>query len=95
MKTRSSREITSVLQKKGFILNPDKNSHKFFYLSVNGKKSNISTFLSHGKKDYSNSLLSQVKNQLKFDSTINFENFLDCPFSKEDYLKMLSDKGLL
>ncbi len=95
MKIRKSKDIIAVLVKKGFELNPQKEHHEFYYLIVDGKKHNIYTYISHGKKDYDKSLLSQVKKQLKFDTTENFENFLDCPFTKENYFQMLTDSGII
>lgn len=91
MKTRKSSDLISVLKKKGFELNPDKGSHKFFYLVVDGKKSGINTFISHGSKDYSRQLMSQIKKQLKFTSNEQLDDFFDCPMSGEDYIKMLRD----
>jgi predicted RNA binding protein YcfA (HicA-like mRNA interferase family) len=93
MKLRKSKEIKAVLLKKGFELNPKKEHHEFYYLVINGKKQHIYTYFSHGKKDYDKTLLSLIKKQLKFESTENFENFLDCPFTKENYKQMLIDSN--
>jgi hypothetical protein len=90
MKIRKACDIKKVLLKKGFVLDPKKDHHEFYFLFVDGKKQSIHTYFSHSLKDYDKSLLSQIKKQLKFDSAENFEGFLDCPFSKENYLKMLS-----
>ena len=92
MKTRNSKEIASILQKKGFQLSNKKDHHNFYYLNIDGKKSSIYTYLSHANKDYSGPLLSQIKKQLNFDSKKDLENFLDCSFSREDYIQMLNDK---
>jgi predicted RNA binding protein YcfA (HicA-like mRNA interferase family) len=95
MKIRKSKEIVSVLLKKGFEINPKKDHHEFYYLIIDGKKHNIYTYISHGKKEYDKNLLSQIKKQLKFDTIENFENFLDCPFTKENYINMLTELGLI
>ena len=74
---------------------PQKDHHEFYYLMINGKKQNVHTYLSHGKKDYDKSLLSQIKKQLKFDNTENLENFLDCPLTKENYIQMLIENQII
>ena len=89
MKPRKTKDIQDVLLKKGFELNPKKKHHQFYYLKVDGKKHNIYTYLSHGNKEYSGSLMQNIKKQLKFKDTEKAENFLDCPMSKEDYIEML------
>jgi hypothetical protein len=95
MKIRKTKDIVSVLLKKGFELKPQIDHHEFYFLVIDGKKTHIKTYFSHGKKEYNNSLLALIKKQLKFDSTDNFENFLDCPFTKENYLQMLNETGII
>jgi len=95
MKPRKSKDLKSVLQQKGFILNPDKHDHQFYVLYVGGKKQHISTFLSHGIKEYGDSLMSKMKKQLKFRDTQKAEDFFDCPLSKEGYIEMLQEDGEL
>ena len=43
---RDAKEIGAGLQKKGFV--PRENDHTFYHLIVNGKKTVISTKISHG-----------------------------------------------
>jgi predicted RNA binding protein YcfA (HicA-like mRNA interferase family) len=95
MKQRKSRDIKVVLEKKGFKLNPQKDHHEYYFLVINGKKQSVYTYLSHSKKDYDSSLLSQIKKQLKFDNSEKFESFLDCPFTKENYFQMLKEKQII
>jgi predicted RNA binding protein YcfA (HicA-like mRNA interferase family) len=88
--TRKSKDIISVLKKKGFSLQPEKNHHQYYCLfDKNGKKTHIQTYFSHGKKEYNKTLLSQVKKELKFLETSDFEDFMNCPMSYQMYLKML------
>jgi len=95
MKPRKSKDIKNVLMGKGFLLNPEKHHHQFFYLYINGKKQHIHTYFSHGIKEYGDSLMSQLKKQLKFKDVKKAEDFFDCPLSFEDYVKMLRDEGEL
>ncbi len=95
MHPRKSKEIQSVLLKKGFKLEPKHKHHEFYYFVVNGKISSVYTYFSHSKKDYDNFLLSQIKKQLLFDNTSEFEDFLNCPFTETDYLEMLKRKNVI
>jgi hypothetical protein len=91
MKPRKSKDLKSVLQQKGFVLHPDKKDHQFFVLYVGGRKQHISTFLSHGIKEYGNSLMAQMKKQLRFKDTQKAEDFFDCPLTREGYIQMLHE----
>jgi hypothetical protein len=93
MKPRKTKDIQKVLEKKGFILEPEKDHHQFFYLMIDGKKQAIKTYFSHGKKEYDKSLMNQIKKQLKFIETEKAEDFFDCPMSKEQYIQMLKENG--
>ena len=49
----------------------------------------IYTFISHGLGEYGNDLLFKVKKQLGFSNNQQFEDFLNCPMSYQEYLQML------
>lgn len=93
MKTRKVNEIKKVLQKKGFVLHPEKDHHQFFILHIDGIKQAVKTYFSHGKKEYGDTLMTQVKKQLKFRETAKAEDFFDCPMSGEQYVEMLRQNG--
>lgn len=82
-------DLKKVLLKKGFrILN---NDHEFFYLYVDNKRTSVRTKISFGSgyKTYQGNLLSMVKRQLKFVNNSDFDNFLECPMSYEQYIEHL------
>ncbi len=90
MRPRKPLDIEKALLKKGFV--KESNSHhNYYYLTIDGKKSDLYTYLSHGKnaKDYGVNLMNKVKKQLRFEDSNMAENFLDCPMSEEQYLDML------
>ena len=89
MKPRKAKDIKRTLLRKGFELNPKKEYHEYYYFVIDGKKSEVFTYFSHSKTEYNKHLLSMIKHQLKFESNDDFENFLDCPFSQDDYTQML------
>ena len=93
MKPRKTKDIQKVLEKKGFILEPAKDHHQFYYLVIDGKKQAIKTYFSHSKKEYDKSLMNQIKKQLKFKETEKAEDFFDCPMSKQQYIEMLVELG--
>ena len=93
MKPRKSKDIQKVLQKKGFMLEPSKDHHQFYYLVINGIKHNIKTYFSHGKSEYDKSLMGQIKKQLKFRDSKQAEDFFDCPMSRDQYVSMLVTNG--
>lgn len=93
MKPRKSKDIQKVLEKKGFILEPEKDHHQFYYLLIDGKKQVVKTYFSHGKKEYGKFLMNQIKKQLKFRETEKAEDFFDCPMTKEQYVEMLFELG--
>ena len=93
MKVRKTKEIKKILLQKGFISEPSKDHHEFYYLEVDGKKHAVYTYLSHGMKEYSVSLMMQIKKQLKFRVAKKADDFFDCPLSAEEYIQMLKENG--
>lgn len=93
MKIRKVKDLVKVLKKKGFELHPEKNDHNFYFLIVDGKKTSINTFFSHGKSEYGDSLMLKIKTQLRFQNTKTAEDFFDCPLTKEKYIELLKTQG--
>jgi len=91
MKVRKSKDIQSVLLKKGFQLSKQQDSHYFYHLSIDGKKQSIFTFFSHAKKEYDKNLMGQIKKQLKFKETQKAEDFFDCTLDGKQYVEMLRE----
>ncbi len=95
MKPRKMKDVKKVLSKKGFIIDPKKDHHEFYFLEIEGKKHNVYTYFSHGKKEYGANLTSNIKKQLKFKEISKAEDFFDCPMSGDDYINMLKANGNL
>lgn len=82
------------LKKKGFIDSPERSSdHKYldFYLE---DKLVLYTKISHGNDDIDDYLIKQMSYQCKLTKK-EFMDLANCPLSKEKYIKILSNKGLL
>lgn len=93
MKVRKSKDIQGVLLKKGFQLSKQQDSHQFYNLIIDGKKQDIFTFFSHGKKEYDKNLMGQIKKQLRFRETQKAEEFFDCTLDGGQYVAMLLENN--
>lgn len=93
MKVRKVKDLVKTLKKKGFELYPEKDHHKFYYLIVDGKKTSINTYISHGASEYGDTLMQMVKKQLRFQNTRTAEDFFDCPLTMDKYIKILKEQG--
>jgi len=82
------------LKKKGFVDSVTKSKdHKrleFFHK----KRLVLSTKLSHGNKDLENYLIKQMSVQCYLDKN-DFIDLANCPLSKDEFIQLLEQKGLL
>ncbi|WP_375417725.1 hypothetical protein [uncultured Hymenobacter sp.] len=58
---------------------------------MDGQKTAVKTYFSHGLKEYGDPLIQLIKKQLKFRQTRQAEDFLDCPMSGEQYVALLRE----
>ncbi len=91
MKPRKTNDIISVLKQKGF--RQISTHHKYLHLYIEETATEIYTFIGHGIDEYGNDLLAKMKRQLGFKSHQQFNDFLNCPMSYNDYVKMLKESG--
>ena len=89
--TRKVKEMCSALKAKGF--REDKTHHKAYWLFVDGKKTSIKTFFSHGANEYGANLLAKVRKQMKLSSNSEFDQFMDCEMDGVKYLERLKTLG--
>ncbi|MDI9349349.1 MAG: hypothetical protein QM537_05045 [Candidatus Symbiobacter sp.] len=90
---RDQKKSERTLQRKGFIL--DNRDHKYFvYIASNGIDTGVTTKTSHGEKELSDNMLNLMARQCKL-SRKEFLDLIDCPLSREQYEKILTDKGFL
>lgn len=89
---RSTKEVEKALLKKGFTLVNNKD-HNYYFIYKDGKKTSVNTKVSHGShKDISDGLLNQMRKQVRLPKQ-EFEEYLNCTFSKEQYLEFLEKNG--
>ena len=83
------------LKKKGFIDSINKSvDHKYLEFFHNDKFV-LHTKISHGNKDIGNYLIKQMSFQCGELSKSELIDLANCPLTKEEYIKILEQKGLL
>lgn len=89
---RATKDVERILSKKGFTKEKGRD-HNYYFLYINGKKTRINTKTSRGShKDISDGLLGKIRREIKLPAK-EFEAYLNCTFSKDDYLNFLIQKG--
>jgi len=82
------------LKKKGFTESSNKSpDHKRLEFNFNGKWV-LSTKLSHNSQDLDNYLIKQMSGQCHLEKG-EFLDLVNCPLSKEEFIQILENKGLL
>ncbi len=89
---KTVKDAAAALQKKGF--QSRQSHHVFFHLVVDGRKTIISTKISHGEREIADSLLGMMARQIRL-SRKQFNDLIDCPLSHSDYLKLLRVAGVI
>ena len=92
-----AKDIQKALRKKGFQKKEGK-KHIKYILYVNGKKTRVMTLFSRGKdkKELGDDLIKRIMKQLHFDNDENkFKDFVKCPLTHEDYLRLLREKDII
>lgn len=97
VKTIKSRELQSALLSKGFEEAKEGKSkdHKYYILTLDGKKYNIYTKISHGMKEIDKSLLKKIYKQLEMPDLEYLKNYSHCTITKDEYVEMLRQSGVL
>lgn len=81
MATRKNYNIAKSLERKGFKETQSSHARLTFY--VDGKKSSVFTFISHGKKEISDELMHKMARQVRL-SYKQFCGVVDCSISGDD-----------
>jgi predicted RNA binding protein YcfA (HicA-like mRNA interferase family) len=91
--SRPSKKIEKSLKNLGFSL---ENSHhrQLIYLTINGEDHNISTYLSHGSKDYGDDLLAKMSKQLYLTKS-ELLDLIDGKMTRKTYENILKIKNII
>lgn len=92
MATVKRKDLEASLLRKGF--RQDSSHHRHFWFYYKGRKTRIKTFTSHGKREYDDWLLSQVKKQLRLTKS-QLMDLIECPMTEDDYTQHLIRAGHL
>lgn len=89
---RNAKEISSALEKKGFLRRESKDA--YFHLWVDGKKTPIFTKMSQGEREVHDGLLGAMARQLRL-RRAQLDDLVECPLSKEEYVQILRAGGYI
>ncbi len=92
------RRLVGALASKGFVRDPKsgRTDHDVYRLVSDGRKQPVLTKVSRGTKYrvLGNPLVLRVRGQMHLDRN-QFDDFVGCPISQQDYLGILRAKGLI
>jgi hypothetical protein len=84
--------IIAVLLQKGFVR--DESHHTMLRLVVNGRKTRIHTWFSHGRRKANDWLIGQIAREMRL-SKRELLAFLECAIGGEQYVQLMVDRGHL
>jgi len=87
-----TRRIRTALLAKGFRQDPT--HHEMYWLIVEGVKTPVHTYLSHGIREYGSALLGMMARELKLRRS-ELNALIECPLSQDDYMQLLARRGTL
>jgi hypothetical protein len=82
--------IIGVLLQKGFV--QDESHHTMLRLAVNGRKTRIHTWFSHGRRKADDWLISQIAREMRL-SRRELLAFLECAIGGEQYAQLMVERG--
>ena len=93
---RATSDVKKALLKKGFREDVGRNrDHHYYFLYIDDDRKLIFTKISRGShKDIDDNLLNQMKKQIKLPKK-QFNEYLNCTFSEEEYINYLQENNLL
>jgi len=96
MPIKERNTVESSLQKKGFVIETDRDHRYFFYHSKNGKKTKVHTKISHSPKykTIGDNLIALMSKQCGL-SKSDFIDLIDCPLSRDKYESKLIAQGII
>ena len=90
--SRKVAAMKGMLLSKGFVLRGKKH-HEIYWFQIDGRISRIHTFFSHGAKRYDRQLLAEVKRQIRLHNWDDFDNFMDCGMTSDQYRRKMLAEG--
>jgi hypothetical protein len=84
--------LINTLLRKGFV--KVETHHTMLWFMVEGRRTSIHTWVSHGQKKLDDRLLRLISRELHL-SRAELLKFVECEMSYEDYLRRMIDRGHL
>ncbi|PKL58454.1 MAG: type II toxin-antitoxin system HicA family toxin [Methanomicrobiales archaeon HGW-Methanomicrobiales-5] len=92
MATRDNKKVLKALTKKGFKLH--NSNHIKLTLHHNGKKTGLTTWVSHGKQDLGDRMIGIMADQLQLERG-EFQDLVDCHISASGLIQLYHEKGVV
>ena len=86
------RDVSGALLRKGF--REVGGDHKRYVFYYNGKKTAINTKISHGEKELHDGLVSAMARQMHL-KRVEFDKFVECTLSEEEYTRKMTEAGYI
>ena len=84
--------LVGALLRKGF--EKAQTHHTMLWFTVQGRRTSIHTWVSHGQRKLDDRLLRLIAKELHL-STVELLKFVECEMSYEDYRRRMVDEGYL
>lgn len=89
--------LVRAAKRKGFVERyPPASKHEVYtYVHSGAEVGAVMLTLSRSHTDLSQAMVASLRRELHFDNKRQFESYVECTFTKEDYETLLRGKGLL
>lgn len=95
MSKHKTRKIVASLTKKGFSPKRGKSKHIKYALFVEGKKTSVYTWISHGSDEYEDKILNAMRKELRLETNKELDDLIECPMSAEVLISLLKKRGAI
>jgi hypothetical protein len=93
MRPFSARDVEAALLRKGFTAR--ESHHTMFHFIHDGKDVGVSTKISHGEREIGIGLVKRMRAQMRLRTNTEFQRFVECPMTKDEYEQVLCEEGVL
>jgi predicted RNA binding protein YcfA (HicA-like mRNA interferase family) len=91
MKPFPARDVDAALRRKGF--KAHEAHHTMYHFLYRGKDIGVATKISHGEREIGFGLIKRMRQQMRLQSNADFERFVECPLTLEEYEEILRKQG--
>lgn len=89
----SVKKLRKQLNRKGFEQKSGKQDHITYFLHINGRKTSVFVFWSHGDRELSEGIQGYIRREMHLTKK-QFDSFVDCSLGKNQYAEIIESKGL-